>query len=518
MEDRAAFVSEFKTVARRKGTSPEDLFADYDRDESGIIRFDFFRRILSSINFWVDEKRLEAITSEFIDGRNFHYADFMNTSGTQLTKRDGVTDADIAEFGRQLQARRIYLIDTLEAYDVHHFGHVSSMNFLRSFGNTPLNNKICNHFKGSTDEVDYLLLNKEIKRVLSSYGDKQTVPEPKLDSIPPYFSTIAQDIQAQGIELYPIFLGLDRFKRGTIPKLAFQKTLNGYKFHVNANQLSQVIDLFTDDQGTVPYKAFCEEIDKAIRQLPKTTKSTFAVKGDINTTLNYLRDVVKNRHCQIEDQLKACDRRNTGLIPSQRFFKALATEQYKITNQDMDVLEQEFTDGRGNIEYTRFLEAILPSTRQTTDSADKTLMRLKNFLDERKIQIRPRLQRYESDGSVSSAELLQVLRALSFDMTQRESQTLIALLAPRVNSRINLDDLCNQIDPILPVRKSAIQIEEEAAAASKTYAKPESREEPPENIEDILVGVLKFAERNGIDFQTEFRQRDSHRNGTVPRS
>ena len=520
MDERQSFISEFRSVARRRGTSPEDLFAEYDRDESGLIRVNFLTKILGSVGFYFDTRRLNQVTQGFIEGQMFNYRKFLSIPDPEVTRREIISDADLAEFGRFLKSRRIELIDTLEQFDFHHSGHVSPMNFLRSFGNTPLVNKICNYFKTPTNDVDYIGLNNEMKRVLVQFDGKSTTPEPVYDQLPPFFNKIAYDIKTQRIDLKSMFVQLDRFKKGFLSKDDFRKAINSLNLRVNANQLYQVIDMFTDERGQVPYQKFCDEVENAIKDIPNTTKSTFSTQGDINATLSYIKDLVRNRHFPLEEQIKSCDPSNSGVIPSQNFFRALANGPCKLGNQDVSVLEQEFGDKNGNIEYQRFLQAVSPQQRIAVDSPERTLVRLKQYLETKKIQLRPKLQRYEHQGSISMAELLQVLRSISFDMTQRESQQLSALLAPRLNSRIDINSFCEQVDPMsIPQRKTLQEIEaEEAEEAKRQAAQREVRPRPPEELEETLVIVLQYAEKNSVDFGTEFRQRDVHRNGAIPKS
>ena len=143
MEDRLAFISEFKAAARRKGTTPEELFLDHDKDILGFVKYSIFRKILSAVNFWVREDRLERLTKPYIQEDKFNYAEFMKTdSDLTNSERNLAHDDDIAAFGKYLSSRSIYLQDTLEERDRYHFGHVSESDFYRCFGSTPLTRRI----------------------------------------------------------------------------------------------------------------------------------------------------------------------------------------------------------------------------------------------------------------------------------------------------------------------------------------------------------------------------------------
>lgn len=524
MEDRLAFISEFKVAARRKGTTPEELFSDHDKDMLGIVKYSIFRKILSAVNMWVREDRLERLTKPYIQEDNFNYAEFMKTDADLTnSERNLARDDDVAAFGRYLSSRSIYLQDTLEERDRYHFGHVSDSDFYRCFGSTPLTRRIVSMFNNGNNEVEYLRLANEIKRVQKerNTGSFRT-STPEIKNIPLFFSQVAYDINAQGVDPLSTFISLDKFKRGYLPKATFLSAVQSFNVRINANQLCQLVDAFSDKDGNVPYREFCDEVAKSIAAAPPSTRSTFSTKGDINTTLSYLRELEKNRHSQIGEQLKVLDPRNTGLIQSAKFFKALAIEHFNLGPTDQEVLEQTFTDGNGNIRYLDFLNSILPQTTQLVPTANQIIERLKNYLKNRNIQLRPRLARIDRNhsGKIIIQELSQALHSISFDITRKEWLQLSSSLGSSPHSLFDYNSFCDEIDPPTPEPQTSQQLQEqqEQEELRNSSRRAEIRPTPPDSIIGILVSILRQANRNHIDVYEELRSRDTLRRGLVPNS
>jgi Ca2+-binding EF-hand superfamily protein len=163
------------------------------------------------------------------------------------------------------------------------------------------------------------------------------------------------------------------------------------------------------------------------------------------------------------------------------------------------VLTEEFGDGKGNIEYGRFLTEILPQGARPGPEVSDVLARLSHFLNERKISIRPILDRYQP---LTVNDLIAVLRKLSFDINPQE-QTIL-----RTTFRthdIDVAGLCEPIDykPPKPVEPEA-------------EPEPTAREVPPESILSILMKLVAAERKTKYDFLSEFRGRDSFKNGQMP--
>lgn len=526
MDDRLAFISEFKVAARRKGTTPQELFSDHDKDELGIVKYNIFRKILSAVNMWVREDRLDRLTKPYIQEDNFNYAEFLKTDNDlSNSERNLAQDDDIAAFSRYISSRSIYLQDTLEERDRYHFGHVSESDFYRCFGSTPLTRRIAAMFNNGNNEVEYLRLANEIKRVQKdrNTGSFRT-STPEIKSIPLFFSQVAYDINSQGVDPLSTFISLDKYKRGYLPKTTFLSAVQSFNVRINANQLCQLVDAFSDKDGNVPYREFCDEVAKSIAAAPPSTRSTFTVKGDINKTLNYLRELEKNRHSQIGEQLKVLDPRNTGLIQSAKFFKALAIENFKVGPADTEVLEETFTDGNGNIKYRDFLNAILPQTTQLVPTANQTIERLKNYLKSRSITLRSKFARIDRNrsGKLIIEELSQVLHSVSFDITRKEWLQLSASLGPSPRSLFDYNVFCDEVDPLIPepqtLQDLQLQEQQEQEELRNSSRRAEVRPQPPDSIVAILVSILRQANRNHIDVYEELRSRDTLRRGIVPNS
>jgi Ca2+-binding EF-hand superfamily protein len=216
--------------------------------------------------------------------------------------------------------------------------------------------------------------------------------------------------------------------------------------------------------------------------------------------IGFLKDMARNRHSQIDATLRALDSKNIGLISSGRFARSLIAQDFKVSPTDIDVLVEEFGDGNGNIEYKKFLNAILPQTTFAGPEIHDITARLGIFLNNRKLSIRPILEKYKP---LTVVDFLTVLRKISFDLTPQEQSVVKAVYR---GQNIDVAALCDSIDYLPP-----------APEASKPEQTPEVvRRTAPDSILGILVKLTVTEHKTGFDYLTEFRERDSFKNGQMP--
>jgi Ca2+-binding EF-hand superfamily protein len=163
------------------------------------------------------------------------------------------------------------------------------------------------------------------------------------------------------------------------------------------------------------------------------------------------------------------------------------------------VLTEEFGDGNGNIEYERFLAAILPQAAPATPEIDRIIGRLGIFLNDHKLAIRPLLEKYKP---LTVSDFITVLRKLSFDLTPQEQSVLRATYRGHT---IDITALCNSVD-----------YEPPAAETPAPEATPDVRSAPPGSIISLLAKLTAIERKTGVDYLAEFRARDSFKNGQMP--
>jgi Ca2+-binding EF-hand superfamily protein len=502
MSDRASLINELRVAAKRRGLVLDDLFQELDKAKSNNISLPSFRRILTTIGFWCPEERLTAVTQPYIvNNRDFRYRDFLTLDGDDAATPRGppLTDS-LAAFALDLDTRGIELNDVLAQYDVHRCGRVSTANFLRVLGPTPLNKTIAEHFgQSGTHEIDYLQLNQEVKKLVTTKY-KPPLPTVERADLPPCWAQVALQIRERHLDYRNLLKALDRWKKRRIAPRAFIQELTQWGLKITAGEREQVAKAFVDANGQFDYELFCDEVAAAINTAPPApTKSTFTSKPDIAKVLEFLRVTARHRHSQIEASIRELDPGNTGLIPAGRFARCMSASEFKITPDDANVLNEEFGDGRGNIDYERFLAEILPQSPSSLPDVSGVLGRLAAFLSKRKISIRPILERYKP---LSIDDLFAVLRKLSFDLNPQEQGILRGAFRGR---NIDVADFCDPIDyePPKPEEPEAEPV-------------PAEREIPPDGILGVLGKIVTVERRNKFDFLTEFRERDSFKNGQMP--
>ena len=515
MEQRSAFIDELRMCAKRRGLILEEVFRDYDRKELGVVSYRDFRNVLSQCGFWADESRIQRAVQDFInvEKRTFNYVDFLHSTSATSSPRKAAND-DFADFAQMIKERNLHVEDIVEPYDVHHIGRVSIANFMRAFGNSPLIVRICNAYKiPATNEVDYVQLSQEVRKFRGMKSQAKLVVEQPLTELPPSFTQIAIAIKDQATDYRSSFVQLDKFKRGRVTRTQFALELRKYNLKVTSKELEEIIDLFQDERGDIDYVMFCSAVDSAVKNAPQIERSTFSTQGNIEKTLEFLRQCARHRHMQLLDVVREMDPRSTGVIASGRFFRGLAAQEFRLTQPDIRVLELEYGDGNGNIEYERLLNDVMPQSRQGTQ-VSAILDRLADSLKTRRLLLKPMLQKYydyDRNGMVAASDLISALRKISFDMNPREHQALLNYLGTSRDARVSIDEFCARVDPVIPV---TVPVEE----PKPTTPVREVRPEPPQDVTDALVKMVASERKNDIDFDNEFRARDSLRRGVVPTS
>jgi Ca2+-binding EF-hand superfamily protein len=470
------------------------MFHEADRSSTGVCSYSTFRKIVSNTGFWLNEAQFARLTEPFhVSPSDFRYRDFLDAEGTPAPAQ---TNDDLAQFALNLRARGIDLGDLLSMYDSLHIGHVSAATFVRALGNTPLIMRIakqCEH--PSTHDINYIQLNNELKRLLSAKA-KPAVPQVE-PAIPTCFATLAVSIRDQRIDYRGRLVSLDRLKRKRIGRREFVLELGVYRSPITPQQKEEIATAFADSNGEVDYERFADELDAAIANAPKTAKPTEG--ADLQKALEYLRETARDRHSQIASVLRSFDPHKTGAIPSGRFARSLEAEAFKLSLPEVDLLKQEFGDGQGNVEYERFITAILPPASSNVAELPEILGRLALFLSERKVSLKPLLARARR---VTVVDLIATLRKLSFDIDAREQLVFKRAFG---SDPINIDEFCDPIDFVAPP-----PIEPELEVLE-----PRARTIPPAGVVTILGKLIAVEKKTGIDFENEFRGLDQFRKGQV---
>jgi Ca2+-binding EF-hand superfamily protein len=455
--------------------------------------------VLATVGFWCPEDRLTSIAEPYTaSAKEFRYRDFLSADAPSRVPTP--TDA-LAQFAFDLEARGVELGDVLASFDAHRCGRVSATNFLRAFGITPRTKSVADQFTHpSTHEIDYFQLGRELKALVNSKA-KPATPAVVKTEIPSFFPQFALQLREQQIDYRGALAARDHRCKNRISRRDFIQELVQWRVKITGSQRDEIASCFVDSNGDVDYALFSDEVARVISRAPPAgeRKSTFALKPDITKVIAFLKETARNRHFQIDATLREIDFGNTGRIPSGRFARCLTALDFKVSPADIDVLIEEFGDGSGNIEYERFINVIMPQVTSTGPEIEDIIARLGVFLNNRMFSIRPLLEKYKP---LTADDFIVVLRKLSFDLTPQEQAV---IRAEYRNQSLDAAALCDSIDYVPP-----------APEIAKPEPIPEVRTAPPGSITEILARLAATERRARIDYLSEFRERDSFKNGQMP--
>jgi Ca2+-binding EF-hand superfamily protein len=288
-------------------------------------------------------------------------------------------------------------------------------------------------------------------------------------------------------------------RKRRIQRREFIQQLTQWAIKITPFQREQLAAVFSDQNGDIDYGLFCDEIASAIVAAPPPAegKPVFSAKADFEKTIEYLKETVRRRNSQIHVALRSYDTGHTGLVPSGRFVHCLSANEFKVTPPDTEVLLEHFGDGRGSVEYERFITAIMPPSEPPMTLAD-FLAGLSLFLHTRKMSLRPLLPR-----SITLPDLLAAFHKLSFNCEPQEQSLLRSCFR---GGELSADAFCREID----------YVPEVAVPPPEPAPEPDTHPPPPHEVLCVLR-KLKKAESK-VDFAEDFRSRDFLRRGVIPTS
>lgn len=530
--DRTAFINEVKEYARRKAVTLNDMFSDYDPKGLGTITLHQFRRILSQLNVWVNEARLNNLIQSYVDEGLFRYKEFFDTSNTSSSKPT-LTENELMEFALSFSTQGIPALDWFQQFDPYHIGRISIQNFIRAvLCRKELAQKVISAYKfPGKDEIDYITLSRDIAKNNSQRNSGQLSSENlhlsqslKSVQLPPFFPSLCECIRSSGLDPKVQFLAHDRYHHQRIPPQLFLQELPPLGIRLSPNQTTEILKAFSVG-NEIDYIAFCNEVSKYLAENePAQAKPSELV--DVNSVLNTIANDLRYRPTTLIENMQYFDQNQTGIIPIFRFERAFTTANYSVTKRELTALVNEFKVDNNNVNYRKFAERVQPAA--PVASIDNIMQRLKSFLQSRYIQLEPVLLRLDRDNSGCSTieDLFFALRSISFDITEREQQRLRSELGQHP---INIKDFCSKIDPQIEPRQrlsrslGSRQVGNDSTNSNATpsvfaktpYAPKPQREPPQQEVTEAISRVIGLANKCNVDLYQQFRQIDNLRQGTL---
>ena len=504
METVLLFVKEITEKAKRKGGNIHDMFMEYDPKKTGLISFVNFRKLLANINVFVDDEKFEFITTPYADASGFYYELFLNDmQGAKVEKTNKtISEDELRRFGSEFRDQGTDIASILKIYDRQRTGRVEPPVFFRYVTNTPLAQKIAAEYTSeATGEVEYMRLNRDIQAALASKPQSQRFEAQKL---PSFMTDVARWFKSQGIDPIGQLMKHDRYKRRKIPTQNFISDISCWGIPLTPQQQDELAAAFSvGDQ--FDYMAFGEEISRIQATLTRPSSVRKPII-DLNEVLDRITEIIQNRRPTIKDQIESMDINHTGKVPSQRFFRAFTSSGFGLSNGEYEVIDNEFGDEKGNIDYVRFFNQVMPKSAPQVD-VDSIYIRLHDFLQENGITLKPRIERFDTGmkGVVPFTQLAAIFRAIGFDINAQETAALKNAIAHNREQTFDYLDFCDLVDPHI-----------EAPKVEKLEPLPRhDRDEDAMASLEAMTRIEAIVTKYQINLSAEFKKYDTKMNGLI---
>jgi Ca2+-binding EF-hand superfamily protein len=505
MSGQESLLTDLKVCSRRKGVSLEDAFGDYDPKKTGTVTMAQLRKVLSYLNFWVNEAKFNSIVTDYGENGLFHYKNFI--SGQAAPVPESLPERILVRLALELKTAGFTIREWFQQFDPNRTGRIARPTFIRSWRlSAEFATQIAESYKfPTTDEIDYFRLADETDAALAGYQQ----PSIQIANLPPFFSRVREAMQIAQVDPIDSFVLADKYKRNRITGQQFSYELGMFGVTLSPVEWRDLVSLFSDIEG-VDYRRFCDVLKSEIAANPPADAPTNGV--DLDALLKHLSVTCANRHTQIEELFTDCDARGTGTIPTLRFFRNLAVARFALSPREVSALESAFKVDGQTMDYRRFLAAISPKAAQLVDLRP----RLGEFLRLRSISLQPILARFDRarTGRVTTSDLFTALRSISFDLNAAEVAQIKQSYGVSPTPTVPIDAFCAGIDFVAPA--VAPDPRPPAGFVKPTMAAKAPRPAPPAAVVAVLDAAALAVDRLKIDLFDAFRAMDQPTQRLVP--
>ena len=502
--ERAVFLSDLRSKAKRQGTNLEELLTENDRAKTGRMHIATFRKMVANAGLYVEEEKFLDLTEPYIRNDQFFYRTFIEDTdaGAGQATTAALTDDQLREFGAPLRDRGIDLVDFLRQFDRQRSGHVPAQTFLRNVSSTPLGQIVCKAYTNPvTGQVEYVRLAADVKRVLDTRFSANEIDPHRVQQL---VDKLAQLFRQNGVDPFAEFQKIDRTKRRRIQPAQFVQVVKNLGAPFTDSDMQQLSDAFTEN-AVFDYVTLCDELERSMKIQMSRPAPQQPVRVNVDEVLARLSREMQERHSQLRSQMQQFDPGNTGMVPFQRFSRAMVMNGFSVTDVELLALEKEFGDGRGGFDYLAFIGVVLPQQKPAVKVED-VLLRLQDHLLAKKVQLRPLLQKFDvqKTGLVQFGKLVATLRNVEFDMTPEEQGVLQASFSHGREELTGIDEICELVDPTIEAPKP-----EPAPMPRQEYVDPATL------VLDIMTRIAVQIQKYQLMLMDEFKVYDTKHNGMI---
>ena len=499
--------AEIRSQCRKKSVTLADLIDDVDLKGTGKIVTNRFMRIFNLLGIWMDSAKFSELVSIYrIEGTDLiDISRFLSDYESPSANVALVTDSELRDFAKRFVIRNTTLQEIVRPFDRFHSGHVPIDGFLAAVGTSPLTKRIAEQYSHPpTNDVYYIDLANDFNRVLREQPLRESTLSLTMSKLPAYFKDIARTIRLNGVDPYHVLSVHDKLKKSTILPSHFMSDAGALGLHLNERQLNEITDAFSTYDNRFDYVSFCDAIqvenDNEIREINERTAAEVkqVPTANVNDVLKRLESEIQDRHSLVTDKMASYDVAQTGKLSERLFFKTLELEKFDLTTDERKALIDEFSDGDGNMNIKSFSYSVVPPQKSLQPELNSIIERLKQYLDDRKIQIKPMFEKLDSErkGWITFNQLLSIFRNVQFDIDIRERR----ILKNETTDCVNTESFCALVDPVLPQINMNTHKEEE---------EKHEPEIPSKQVMDALARVYSVVSHEDVDLKTEFQRYES---------
>lgn len=490
--EQSKLLSRLRVNAKNRGVDFRILFEDIDRRSTGTVSLNQARQIIGTAGVPLDENTYSALCGKYEREGRFVYENFLED--IEISNEEICVDPQLLKkFASSLVIRGTDVVECCRRYDRFNNGKVSASSFLTAVGRVPYAEEVARAFSNSEGEIPYYTLNEQIRKAQATKEER--VEEITEYELPSFFPEVATIIKFKGYDLVSAFRREDRDKTSRVSPNVFARILVDCNTRMSPKQIEELTNTFRTRQGC-DYKAFINEINKFKPQSTRRqTEERTIRKKEPEEILQFVENEIRTRHIRLDELVEPLDRRHTGVVNAQAFGRMLSHTTIPLSADDIQTLVDGYSDGN-ELNYRQFLGDIEERTKTFTVSQQipSPVERIKEILMTKRIQIRPLLERRDTDrdGKIYFDQFINCLRHIGINVEPDEIAVLRNTFEESNTEYISIRDVCDTLDPVLEINNF-----EQEEIKKTTHIK----REPTEDVCQVLSQIAENSAEISNDIQ-----------------
>ena len=541
-----ATAERFSSFMKRSGVDPLDVFREFDRGKSGLLKPDHFQRALASARFYYTPQEFDSLLEEYGTNGVISYRRFCEDIGPQgfvtlsrTSTFDTVDQTALAKFGVSLKQKGLTLYDIMKEYDRMHLGHVNVTVFLQAVGYSRVIESLIKPYMTGT-EVNYMAIQRDIDELDKTTGMTVTTMKGPL---PPFFYEFARAVNSKRVNMREVLMEHDyldrsvkltkhdpnstngrvammptgrpnpsgnRVKRSFIPIDQCLAALASLRLPFSPRQLQEICAPFLSDDG-VDVNSFCNAFDGEIavvtQDTSRWTQSFDNKPTDIDIVLDDIRKQITQRHLRLSEVFEDELVRLRGQMTRADFYRILSRMGFVFSEPDSMALDNSFMLRDGLMDGRGFADAVDPPQIKTEYRIDTTLESLSEFLTKRRIELPPLFIAYDrlQSGQVTLAQFVAIMRRVGFEIPDQDLRQWAKTYGN--GQTFNWKRLCLDINQDAPV----------TPRVQEMPPPPCSSAEPSADLAMLMREINATAKRTKTNLMAECMRFDNLKTGVITR-